>query len=101
MQYDANGKNGRVYSSGLRNAVVIAMHPVTKQLWVTRNERDNIEPDHEDLPPEEIHILQDGGHYGWPCWGRPVDVLVHRDGSTLISDDAEGVIYRVFETGGR
>jgi glucose/arabinose dehydrogenase len=28
-------------------------------------------------------------------WGRPVDVVVHRDGSVLVSDDAGGVIYRV------
>jgi glucose/arabinose dehydrogenase len=195
MRYDANGGHGRVYSSGLRNAVGIAMHPVTKQIWVTQNERDNIAPDHEDLPPEEINILQDGGDYGWPycygnrvpspdrefndparCartiapalemqahsaplgitfldratmlpadwrgdaivafhgswnrtvptgaklvrvrirdgtpvsyedfitgwqgpngrrWGRPVDVMVHTDGSLLISDDAAGAIYRV------
>jgi glucose/arabinose dehydrogenase len=32
-------------------------------------------------------------------WGRPVDVVVHRDGSVLISDDQAGAIYRV--TGGR
>jgi glucose/arabinose dehydrogenase len=28
-------------------------------------------------------------------WGRPVDVLVHSDGSVLISDDQGGTIYRV------
>jgi glucose/arabinose dehydrogenase len=73
MRYDANGGGGRVYSSGLRNAVGIAMHPVTKEIWVTQNERDNIEPDHEDLPPEEINILQDGGDFGWPfCYGNRV-----------------------------
>jgi glucose/arabinose dehydrogenase len=73
MRYDENGGNGRVYSSGLRNAVGIAMHPVTKQIWVTQNERDNIEPEHEDLPPEEINILQDGGDYGWPyCYGNRI-----------------------------
>jgi glucose/arabinose dehydrogenase len=195
MRYDEHGGNGRVFASGLRNAVGIAVHPTTKQIWVTQNERDNIEPDHEDLPPEEINILQDGGDYGWPycygdripspepafhnparCqqtippalamqahsaplgitfldratmfppdwrgdalvafhgswnrtvptgakvvrvrirdgrpvsyedfitgwqgpngrrWGRPVDVLVHKDGSLLSSDDASGAIYRV------
>jgi glucose/arabinose dehydrogenase len=30
-----------------------------------------------------------------PMWGRPVDVLVMRDGSMLVSDDYNGVIYRV------
>jgi glucose/arabinose dehydrogenase len=28
-------------------------------------------------------------------WGRPVDILVLKDGSLLISDDQAGVIYRV------
>lgn len=201
MRFDENGSNGRVFASGLRNAVGIAVNPVTKQIWVTQNERDNIEPDHEDLPPEEINILQDGGDYGWPfcygnripspdrefhdparCertiapalemqahsaplgmtfldratmlppewrgdalvafhgswnrstptgakvvrvrirdgrpvsyedfiagwqgpngrrWGRPVDVMVYKDGSLLISDDAAGAIYRVSRTATR
>ncbi|MBK0392913.1 PQQ-dependent sugar dehydrogenase [Ramlibacter algicola] len=30
-----------------------------------------------------------------PMWGRPVDVLQLRDGSVLVSDDYNGVIYRV------
>ena len=28
-------------------------------------------------------------------WGRPVDVLVYKDGSALVSDDMGGAIYRV------
>jgi glucose/arabinose dehydrogenase len=28
-------------------------------------------------------------------WGRPVDVVVHRDGSLLVSDDQAGLILRV------
>ena len=66
MRYDADGKNGRLYSSGLRNAVGMALNPTTRQIWVTQNERDNIRPDFQDLPPEEINILRDGAHYGWP-----------------------------------
>ncbi|MCC7054679.1 MAG: PQQ-dependent sugar dehydrogenase [Gemmatimonadaceae bacterium] len=70
MQYDENGQNGRIYSSGLRNAVGVAVHPVTKQLWVTQHERDNLAPDHQDLPTEELNLLQDGKDYGWPyCHG--------------------------------
>jgi glucose/arabinose dehydrogenase len=30
-----------------------------------------------------------------PMWGRPVDVLVMKDGSLLVSDDYNGVVYRV------
>lgn len=36
---------------------------------------------------------------GWlendSAWGRPVDILVMRDGSLLVSDDHNGVIYRI------
>jgi glucose/arabinose dehydrogenase len=30
-----------------------------------------------------------------PMWGRPVDVLVLKDGSMLVSDDYNGIVYRV------
>jgi glucose/arabinose dehydrogenase len=30
-----------------------------------------------------------------PMWGRPVDVLVMKDGALLVSDDYNGIIYRV------
>ena len=73
MRYDADGKNGRLYSSGLRNAVGMAVHPTTGEIWVSQHERDNLRPDHQDLPHEEINILRDGGHFGWPhCHGDRV-----------------------------
>ena len=40
---------------------------------MSQNERDDLPPDHEDLPPEELNILTDGGDYGWPyCYGDRV-----------------------------
>ncbi len=73
MQYDENGSNGRVFARGLRNVVGLAFEPVTHELWATQNERDNLTPNHEDLPPEEINILHAGGDYGWPyCYGNRV-----------------------------
>jgi glucose/arabinose dehydrogenase len=30
-----------------------------------------------------------------PMWGRPVDVQIINDGSMLVSDDHNGIIYRV------
>ena len=73
MRYDADGRNGRVYSAGLRNAVGMAVHPTTGEIWVSQHERDNLQPDHQDLPHEEINILRDGGHFGWPyCHGDRV-----------------------------
>ncbi len=73
MVYDENGQNGRLYSSGLRNAVGMAIHPTTKAIWVTQHERDNLKPDHQDLPTEELNILSAGKDYGWPyCHGPKI-----------------------------
>lgn len=76
MRYDADGQHGEVFASGLRNAVGMAVNPVTNAMWVSQNERDNLPPNHQNLPPEEINILQEHGNYGWPfCYshgGAPV-----------------------------
>jgi glucose/arabinose dehydrogenase len=80
MQYDADGKNGRVYAKGLRNAVGIAVNPNTHALWVVVNERDDLPPNHENLPPEEVNILRDGGDYGWPyCYGNRISNPEYHD----------------------
>lgn len=82
MQYDSIGKNGRVFASGLRNAVGMAVNPVTGEVWVSQNERDNLPPNHENLPPEEINILRAGGNYGWPyCYGNRVPSPEYNDPS--------------------
>ena len=66
LRFNEDGSSGRVFSSGLRNAVGVAVNPSTHAVWVSQNERDDITPDHQDLPPEEINILEDGKDYGWP-----------------------------------
>jgi glucose/arabinose dehydrogenase len=50
LRFDADGKNGKVYSWGLRNAVGMALHPGTGEVWVSTHERDNLRPDFNDLP---------------------------------------------------
>jgi glucose/arabinose dehydrogenase len=84
-RYDANGENGSRFAYGLRNAVGIAVNPATKAIWVSQNERDNLAPDHENLPPDEINILLEGGDYGWPyCYthgGAPVPNPEYHDAS--------------------
>jgi glucose/arabinose dehydrogenase len=73
LRFNEDGSGKRVYASGLRNAVGLAVEPTTGALWASQNERDNLAPDHENLPPEEINILTDGGDYGWPyCYGDRV-----------------------------
>ena len=73
LRFNEDGSGKRVFASGLRNAVGLAVEPQTGALWAAQNERDNLPPVHENLPPEEINILTDGGDYGWPyCYGDRV-----------------------------
>lgn len=82
LRVAATGGQWTVYSSGLRNAVGMAVNPVTGKIWVSQNERDDIAPDHENLPPEEINILNDGANYGWPyCYGLRVPNPEYHDAS--------------------
>lgn len=71
-QFNPDGSGGRIFATGLRNSVGLAFHPTTGELWATNNDRDNIGPTStitDDLPPERINIILDGGWYGWPqCW---------------------------------
>ena len=63
FELSPDGKSERVYASGIRNAVGIAVHPDTGELWCSVNERDEL-GDH--LVPDYITSVKDGGFYGWP-----------------------------------
>jgi glucose/arabinose dehydrogenase len=59
-----------IFASGLRNAVFMAVHPKTNEVWATEMGRDWLG---DDLPPDEIDIIEQGKHYGWPfCYGKNV-----------------------------
>jgi glucose/arabinose dehydrogenase len=62
MAYDAEGRNPRVYASGLRNPVGLAWSP-TGSLWTAVNERDGLG---DDLVPDYATQVQSGAFYGWP-----------------------------------
>jgi len=58
------------YASGLRNAVFMTVRPGTEQIWATEMGRDYLG---DDLPPDEIDIIESGRDYGWPdCYGKNV-----------------------------
>jgi glucose/arabinose dehydrogenase len=63
LEFNSDGSGRRVYASGVRNAVGLAVHPATGQLWASVNERDGLG---DDLAPDYITHLEDGGFYGWP-----------------------------------
>jgi putative membrane-bound dehydrogenase-like protein len=67
LQYNADGTGEKIFAKGLRNSVGLTWHPQTQELWAADNGRDMLG---DDLPPEEINIIKEGGHYGWPyCYG--------------------------------
>lgn len=64
------GRAIEIYARGLRNTVGLAMHPDTDELWGVDNGRDWLG---DDLPPEELNLIKEGGDYGWPyCYGDKV-----------------------------
>lgn len=64
---DKEGKEPRVFSKGMRNAVFITIHPESGSIWATEMGRDFLG---DDLPPDEVNILTIGGDFGWPfCYG--------------------------------
>lgn len=68
-------KTLRVFATGLRNPNGLAFEPVSGALWTTVNERDMLG---NDLVPDYMTSVRDGGHYGWPWsyFGQHVDSRV-------------------------
>jgi glucose/arabinose dehydrogenase len=65
----------RLFATGLRNPVGMDIEPTSGALWTAVNERDEIG---DDLPPDYMTAVQDGGFYGWPWsyYGPHVDPRV-------------------------
>ncbi|MGI8858268.1 MAG: PQQ-dependent sugar dehydrogenase [Thermomicrobiales bacterium] len=61
--YDPDGTNGRLFATGLRNAVGFTWQPGTNTIWATVNGRDSIG---DNIPPDELRIVRDGSFNGWP-----------------------------------
>ena len=61
--YDLDGKNGKIFAAGLRNSVGIEFSPYSDELWGVNNGRDW---QGNEFPKEELNIIHQGKHYGWP-----------------------------------
>ncbi len=74
MVWQINTETGayKPYATGLRNPTALAILPGTDQLWSVVNERDELG---ENLVPDYLTSVQEGGFYGWPYsyWGQNVD----------------------------
>jgi glucose/arabinose dehydrogenase len=63
LEFNPDGTGYRVFASGIRNPVGLALQPNSDILWTAINERDNYG---DDLVPDYATSVKDGGFYGWP-----------------------------------
>ncbi len=63
LEINPDGTGERIYASGLRNPVGMAVQPGTGTLYTSVNERDELG---DDLVPDYFTSVKDGGFYGWP-----------------------------------
>ena len=66
LQFTPEGAFVKVYASGIRNAGGgLAINAQTGELWCSTNERDSLG---DDLVPDYITHVREGGFYGWPWY---------------------------------
>ena len=75
LEIDRATGASRVFASGLRNPNGLDWQPQSGALWAAVNERDELG---NDLVPDYITSVKDGGFYGWPYsyYGKHVDERV-------------------------
>ena len=77
---DLNGNNLRVFASGLRNTVFFDFDSEGK-MWGNDMGRDFLG---NDLPPDELNIINEGSKYGWPrCYGKSIRDIKFRSFESL------------------
>ncbi|MES2930278.1 MAG: PQQ-dependent sugar dehydrogenase [Patescibacteria group bacterium] len=68
IQYDTKTGKTDPYVKGLRNAVFMTLH--NDKVYATEMGRDGLG---DNIPPDEINIIEKGGSYGWPiCYGKNI-----------------------------
>ncbi|MRW92346.1 sorbosone dehydrogenase family protein [Duganella sp. FT80W] len=83
-QLEIATNKSRLYATGLRNANGMDWEPQTKTLWTTVNERDELG---NDLVPDYMTSVKEGGFYGWPYsyFGQHVDSRVSPQKPELVA----------------
>ncbi|HEY8537949.1 MAG TPA: sorbosone dehydrogenase family protein [Steroidobacteraceae bacterium] len=84
LELDLATRQSRVYASGLRNPNGLDWNDTTGKLWTVVNERDEIG---DDLVPDYMTSVKDGGFYGWPYsyFGQHVDERVEPPRPDLVA----------------
>ena len=65
LAFDPDGKNRRIFSTGIRNCVGMAVAAANGTLWCSTNERDGLG---DNVPPDYITRVREGAYYGWPWY---------------------------------
>ncbi|GGD66061.1 PQQ-dependent sugar dehydrogenase [Caballeronia grimmiae] len=83
MEVDIDTRAPRLYATGLRNPNGMAWQPQTGALWTAVNERDELG---NELVPDYMTSVKDGGFYGWPYsyYGQHVDDRVKPQRAELV-----------------
>lgn len=55
----------KIFATGTRNPVSLAIEPTTGDLWTSANERDGLG---DDLVPDYVTHVKEGAYYGWPWY---------------------------------
>ncbi len=84
LEVDRASGKWRVFAFGLRNPNGPSWQPQSGALWVTVNERDELG---NDLVPDYMTSVKDGGFYGWPYsyYGQHVDDRVSPQRPDLVA----------------
>lgn len=84
LEVDLASGAKRVFASGLRNPNGMGWEQTTNTLWTVVNERDEIG---NDLVPDYLTSVKEGGFYGWPYsyFGQHVDVRVSPQKPDLVA----------------
>lgn len=83
-QVDVATGSYRIFVTGLRNPNGMAWEPASGALWTVVNERDELG---NDLVPDFLTSVRDGGFYGWPYsyFGQHVDTRVKPQHPELVA----------------
>ena len=84
LEIDPSTGKSRIFASGMRNPNGMGWQPQSKQLWTVVNERDELG---NDLVPDYLTSVKDGGFYGWPFsyFGQHVDTRVKEQRPDLVA----------------
>ncbi len=63
LRFNLDGSGRKIFATGIRNALGLAIEPATHRLWAANADRDN---QGDEIPEEIITTVREGGFYGWP-----------------------------------